>query len=104
MEVILSRWVVKMTKIAESELKRMIKTGTFNNSDIHVLLKWVDEMEEFGPDHISHSSQWHDHALDRKWSGYRSSAFSKSGRIIYRIINKKIIVEVHRVTANHDYK
>ena len=52
MGVILSRWVVKMTKIAESELKRMIKTGTFNHSDIHVLLKWVDEMEEFGPDHI----------------------------------------------------
>ena len=43
----------------------MLKPGKLNNSDVHVLLKWVDEMEELGPDHISNSSQWHDHALDR---------------------------------------
>ena len=61
-------------------------------------------MEEFGPDHIASSREWHDHALERTWRGYRSSAFSKSGRVIYRVFETKVIVEVHRVTADHNYR
>ena len=68
------------------------------------MLKWVDEMEEYGPQYIAKSSNWYDHELQREWAGFRSSAFSRSGRIIYRVFENKIIVEVHRVTEEHNYK
>ena len=60
----MAKWQVKMTNQAEVELKTLLKGGSFTKNDVKVLLRWVDEMEEFGPDHISHSSQWHDHPLD----------------------------------------
>ena len=102
--VFVSNWHVKMTETAEEELKQLIAKGKILKTDVKVILRWVDEMEEFGPEYISNSKEWHDHALDRNWTGYRSSAFSSSGRIIYRIIDNDIIGEVHRVTAIHDYK
>lgn len=67
-------------------------------------LKWLDQMEEFGPEFIAVSSEWHDHALDRDWIGFRSSAFSSVGRVIYKIIEDQILVEVYRVTPDHNYK
>lgn len=100
----MSRWTVEMTKEARSELTDLLSRKEVSNADVKVLLRWVDEMEEFGPDYIAQSSEWHDHELEREWVGFRSSAFSSSGRVIYRIVDNKIIVEVHRVTASHNYK
>lgn len=100
----MSKWQVKITSKAEIELGLLVKSGQISKFDIKVLLRWLDEMEEFGPDYISKSKNWHDHELQREWFGFRSSAFSSSGRVIYRIIHNKIIVEVYKVTANHDYK
>ncbi|GAB4024923.1 MAG: hypothetical protein Fur0010_28130 [Bdellovibrio sp.] len=67
-------------------------------------MRWVDEMEEFGPEYIANSPEWYDHPLNRNLIGFRSSAFSHSGRVIYRIYDRKIIVEVHMITADHYYK
>ena len=100
----MAKWQVKMTDQAEAELKALLKSGSVSKGDVKVLLRWVDEMEEFGPAHIAASRQWHDHELERDWQGFRSSAFSSSGRVIYRIEDNKIIVEVHRVTTDHNYK
>jgi mRNA-degrading endonuclease YafQ of YafQ-DinJ toxin-antitoxin module len=99
-----AKWHVKMTDTAEIELKKLLRTGTISKLDVKVLLRWVDEMEEFGPQHIASSPDWHDHALERDWAGYRSSAFSSAGRLIYKVVNSEIIVEVHKVTTDHNYK
>ncbi|MBN22238.1 MAG: hypothetical protein CL678_13235 [Bdellovibrionaceae bacterium] len=100
----MSKWTVEMTDEARAKLTDLLSRKEINNADVKVLLRWVDEMEEFGPKYIAQSAEWHDHELERDWAGFRSSAFSSSGRVIYRIDDNKIIVEVHRVTANHDYK
>jgi mRNA-degrading endonuclease YafQ of YafQ-DinJ toxin-antitoxin module len=93
-----------MTTAAKAGLKDLLEKGVVTKDDVKVLLKWVDEMEEFGPEHIAQSSQWHDHELYREWDGHRSSAFSSAGRVIYKIRESKIIVEVHKVTTDHNYK
>jgi len=98
------RWKVLMEKQAEAELLLLLNSKKITKEDIKVILKWVADMEEFGPEFISKSLEWHDHQLDRKWAGFRASAFSHSGRIIYRLIDEKVIVEVIRVTLDHNYK
>lgn len=97
-------WKVMIEVKAETELSLLLKKKVITKADIKVLLRWVSEMEEFGPEFISTSSEWHDHELEREWFGFRSSAFSNSGRIIYKIIEDQVIVQVVRVTAHHDYK
>lgn len=85
-------------------MTKLLKDKIIKKADIKVLLRWVSEMEEFGPKYVANSSEWHDHELDRDWLGYRSSAFSSSGRVIYKIMRDQIIVQVERVTADHNYK
>lgn len=100
----MTKWTVEMTNEAETELRMLLACKLISKDDINVILKWIKEMEEYGPKFIKSSPEWHDHPLEREWFGYRSSAFSSSGRIIYRIIENKILVEVHRVTPKHNYK
>lgn len=97
-------WKVKMEDEAEAELTKLLKDKIVTSADIKVLLRWVFEMEEFGPGYVAKSSEWRDHELDREWRGYRSSAFGSSGRVIYKIIDDQIIVQVARVTTDHNYK
>ena len=100
----MARWKVRIDDEAEAELTRLLKNKMVTPSDIKVLLRWVYEMEEFGPEYIAQSSEWYDHKLEREWKFYRSSAFSHSGRIIYKITANEIIVHVARVTIDHNYK
>lgn len=100
----MKRWKVEVTFPAEQAFRADFNTGRINLDDIRVFLKWVDEMEEFGPAYMQTSRNWNDHPLQGKWWGYRSSSFSFRGRIIYRIIEKRVVVEVVRITANHNYK
>ena len=97
-------WTVKMTAKAEREFKSLLEKGLLDTNDCHVIRLWLNEIEELGPAHIAKSVLWNDHPLDGDWRGFRASCFSYSGRIIYQIRNKEIIVEVHRVTADHNYK
>lgn len=98
------RWKVDITSEAKGELKELLRQGAVTNADISVLLRWVREMEEFGPDYIARSHEWHDHELEREWSGFRSSSFSSAGRVIYKIVENRILIEVYRVTTDHDYR
>lgn len=100
----MGRWKVSLTSRAEQDLKELLHKGDISKADIKVLLRWLDEMEEFGPEFIAKSPEWHDHKLQFEWEGYRSSAFSRAGRVIYKVINIKIVVEVYRITPNHNYK
>lgn len=99
-------WTVNMEDQAEAELLRMLKSGIVTREDIKVIKRWLTQMEEHGPESIENSPEWHDHPLERdeKWKGCRSSAFSSSGRIIYKIFEERIEVQVVRVTTDHNYK
>lgn len=100
----MAHWKVKIEDKSEAELTKLLKDKIVTPADIKVLLRWVSEMEEFGPEYVARSIEWHDHELDREWKDYRSSAFSSTGRVIYKIIDDQIIVQVARVTADHNYK
>lgn len=99
-----TKWTVEMTAKAEKELFHFLKQGRITREDARVIRRWVREMENYGPNFIKRSPEWHDHALEREWFGFRSSAFSSSGRIIYRIIEDKILVQIRKVTPDHNYK
>lgn len=100
----MAHWKVKMEDKAEAELTKLLRDNIITKADIRVLLRWVSEMEVLGPEYVANSKVWHDHDLDREWEGYRSSAFSSSGRVIYKVIDDLIIVQVARVTADHNYR
>jgi mRNA-degrading endonuclease YafQ of YafQ-DinJ toxin-antitoxin module len=97
-------WKVRMTAKAEKELKELLRDRVLDQDDINVIRLWLNEIEEFGPDHIAKSRFWNDHPLFAEWRGFRASCFSHSGRIIYLVKDDEIFVEVHRVTPDHDYK
>lgn len=97
-------WIVELRAEAEDELRDLLALELVTKADIKVLLRWVNEMEEFGPAFIATSFEWYDHELERDWKGFRSSAFCHSGRIIYKLDDKKKRVSVYRVTVVHDYK
>lgn len=98
------KWKVIMSTKAESEFKTSLRLKLITSQDLQVLKTWLFQMEEFGPQAIANSSEWHDHPLEGPWKGFRSSAFSSKGRIIYRVLDRTIVVEVHRVTPRHDYQ
>ncbi len=60
-------------------------------------------MTNFGPDYIESCGHWNDHELEGCRLGQRSSSFSSSGRIIYKIKKNKIEINVVKITADHDY-
>lgn len=43
-------WKVLMDKQAEAELILLLNSKKITKEDIKVILKWVADMEEFGPD------------------------------------------------------
>lgn len=93
-----------MTSKAEAHIKELYQKNILKPEDIIVIKAWLNEMEHEGPDYIQHSKRWGDHALYYEWKGYRASCFSGPGRIIYRLLHDIIIVEVHKITPDHDYK
>ena len=96
---------IEMTEDCVERLKRYIKAKKITADDLKVIKLWYQEMERLGPDHIVSSRNWADHELNRNWKGHRASKFSKSGRIIYKIIEDKIeICEIQRITPDHDYE
>ena len=102
---VISKTLIKRTQSCLKKFEADFKKGLFSEEDGEVLKAWAREMGEFGPEYIATSSNWRDHLLDNKWSGYRASCFSIKGRIIYRIIDEKTVevCEVERITPTHDY-
>ena len=98
-------WKVFFTAEAEKDIKDQYKKGLLTEEDREVIATWIKQIQEFGPDSLRRGTNfWHDHDLIDNWSGYKSSAFSYRGRIIYKVENKNIIVVVAKVTTEHNYK
>ena len=65
---------------------------------------WVQQVSVHGPESIRGDLKWADHALHGQWVRHRSSAFSNRGRIIYRVVDKKVVIKIARINDEHDYK
>lgn len=101
----MGQWQVgfESEKIAK-EYQRLFRNGDISKDDNKIILKWIYFVEEFGPEKLIEKPYWNDHALDGEWLGHRSSSFSHLGRIIYKIVDNKLIVKVVKITHEHDYK
>ncbi len=65
--------------------------------------KWKDIVAISGPKGLRLIKGFHDEALRGEWKGHRSSRLGLKYRLIYRIENKKLFVQVIDITA-HDYR
>ncbi|MBN1555921.1 MAG: type II toxin-antitoxin system mRNA interferase toxin, RelE/StbE family [Phycisphaerae bacterium] len=65
--------------------------------------KWKDIVRISGPQGLRSIKGFHDESLKGKWKGYRSSRLGLQYRVLYRIENKKLYVQVLDVNP-HDYR
>ena len=98
------RWNVTRESSVDAQLKADFKMKRISLEDIAVIKRWTVKVEEEGPDSLWQTTYWNDHPLDGEWQGYRSSSFSPSGRIIYRVIDDQVEVRVVRLTPDHNYR
>jgi len=97
-------WKVLFTAKAERDIRQMVKQGFLTDNDRRIITTWIRQVKKHGPDSLKNESIWYDHSLKGKFQGYRASAFSYSGRIIYKVEAKKITVIVIKVTPDHRYE
>jgi mRNA-degrading endonuclease YafQ of YafQ-DinJ toxin-antitoxin module len=103
-EDVVATWQVIMAVPIIEKLKRDFKNGLLDKEDIRIIQRWIGEIEKNGLEFMQQNKCWDDHALEQEWFGYRSSCFSKRGRIIYQVEEAKIVVRVVRITPTHDYR
>lgn len=65
--------------------------------------KWKDIVAISGPGGLKQIRGFRDEALKGEWKGYRSSRLTIQYRVIYRVLNEQVLVQVVRVTP-HDYR
>ncbi len=95
---------VILTKKCANGLLKLKKSGALAQDDLISIRIWISEISTYGPKYISSCGHWNDHKLRDDRSGQRSSSFSHSGRIIYKIKNNKITITVLKITVDHDYR
>ena len=96
--------VVFETKSVEKEVEQLIAKKKLSREDRIVISAWIRQISEEGPEAIQNEKRWDDHKLYDQWRGYRSSCFSYSGRIIYKVEKQVIKILIARITPDHDYK
>ncbi len=65
--------------------------------------KWKDIVTISGPEGLRQIKGFQDEALRGEWKGHRSSRLGKQYRVIYKIANQQLYVQVINLTA-HDYR
>ena len=65
--------------------------------------KWKDIVSISGPQGLIQIKGFNDEALSGEWDGFRSSRLNLQYRVIYKIENEELYVQVFRVTP-HDYR
>ena len=65
--------------------------------------KWKDIVIISGPQGLRLIKGFHDENLRGSWKGYRSSRIGAKYRVIYRVVEDEILVQVISLTA-HDYR
>jgi mRNA-degrading endonuclease YafQ of YafQ-DinJ toxin-antitoxin module len=98
-------WSVEFeNSTVQKEVEILIKSKKLTAEDQVIIHAWIQQISHYGPESIQGDFKWADHALENEWKGYRSSSFSNRGRIIYRVIDKKILIKIARITVEHDYR
>ena len=97
-------WEVDVEPEVHEQIAKALKSKKLDEFHIKALKRWTVEIEKHGLLHAQENLTWRDHELLRgKWRGFRAISISKSGRVIYRVEEGKLIVMVVRVTPDHDY-
>ncbi len=97
-------WVVEFENLeVQKEVESLIKRKKLTTEDQFIIHAWIQQISHHGPGSIKGDYKWADHALENEWKGYRSSSFSNRGRIIYRILDKKVLIQIARITDDHNY-
>jgi addiction module RelE/StbE family toxin len=65
--------------------------------------KWKDIVRISGPSGLRLIQGFRDEALRGEWAGHRSSRLNLQYRVIYRVEQDRVLVEVVAVTP-HDYR
>lgn len=65
--------------------------------------KWKDIVAISGPMGLRTVVGFRDEALKGEWKGHRSSRLNQQYRVIYRVVNERVLVHVVAVTP-HDYR
>jgi addiction module RelE/StbE family toxin len=65
--------------------------------------KWKDIVSISGPDGLRQIRGFRDESLRGEWKGHRSSRLNIQYRVIYKIENALVLVQVVNVTP-HDYR
>ena len=65
--------------------------------------KWKDIVRISGPQGLRLIRGFKDEALSGNWKDFRSSRLNIQYRVIYKVQNDQVLVEVERVTP-HDYR
>lgn len=65
--------------------------------------KWKDIVRISGPPGLRAIRGFNDENLRGEWEGHRSSRLNQQYRVIYRIDNENVLVQVVRLSA-HDYR
>jgi len=65
--------------------------------------KWKDIVMISGPKGLRLIKGFHDESLSGEWQGYRSSRLGAKYRVIYKIRESEVLVQVVNLTA-HDYR
>jgi len=65
--------------------------------------KWKDIVSISGPSGLRAIKGFHDEVLSGKWKGHRSSRLGIKYRVIYKIQDKMLYVQVIDITA-HEYR
>ena len=98
-------WSVEFaSEEVEKEVASLMRARKISRSDQIVIHAWIRQITYHGPESVRGDAKWADHALTGEWVGYRSSAFSNRGRIIYRVFENKILIQIARITNEHDYR
>ena len=96
-------WKVDLDLACEKQFAADLSSGALTADDRNVLLKWVKDVEDNGLPSAQANRDWRDHELTRgQWTGHRAISFSFRGRVIYRVVDVRLIVEVVRVTPDHN--
>ena len=65
--------------------------------------KWKDIVCLSGPQGLRQLTGLRDEALSGEWKGFRSSRLNLQYRVIYKVENEQVLVQVVNVTP-HDYR
>ena len=65
--------------------------------------KWKDIIAVSGPPGIRLIQGFRDKALKGQWTGFRSSRLGRKYRVIYQVVESRVLVKVIEVTP-HDYR